>query len=500
MGRIWAMCCDAVDVAPMRAEIAARDAGARFLRLGDPAAATTLAQSLPEEAFAAALKVRDDDAERAEQVVGDLARTGATEEIVVFIDSPDAGVVARLFYAGATEVIAAEGANAPHGADRISKAGMGEETVESSERDGARRDDVLAPGASVPQTGARGLGAETNDETGASEVARGAQGDSALRRDVTSDASAPAPAIVTLAATGGGAAPRGSYAEAPDGERGAPLVAIISGRGGVGKTSIAAAMAAAAARTGLRAAVLDFDLMFGNLHAVLGVDSLRGLEPIAAHATGAGLAERDIEAAAMRIGPGLTLWGPCAAPEQAELLSKPAEQLVGVLRGLADVIVVDTSVFWGDAAAMAVAACDRCLVVGADGASSVPSAKKAIALAAKLGVPRTRMTGVFNAAGARGDAEERALHFEMGVSLRSHARVADGGDEAAGLLSLGRVDRLIAGDNPFARSMRALSCKLLRELGCPVDQWLLNEEGHRAPGDDRPRIRLPWARQDGGGR
>lgn len=200
----------------------------------------------------------------------------------------------------------------------------------------------------------------------------------------------------------------------------------------------------------------------------------------------------------MRIGPGLTLWGPCAVPEHAELVSQLVEQLVHVLRGMADVILVDTSTSWGDAAAMAVSACDRCLVVGSAGAAQVSSAKRAIELAARLGVPRTRMTCVFNRVGARGCGEEQALHFEMGVSLRSRARIAYGGDEVTGMASFGRFDSLMAGSGPFAQSVRELTSRLLRELGCPVDAWLLEEEQRRASTEERPRIRLPWSSRERG--
>lgn len=216
-----------------------------------------------------------------------------------------------------------------------------------------------------------------------------------------------------------------------------------------------------------------------------------------AHMAGDELAEQDIEATAMRIGPGLTLWGPCSLPEHAELVGKPVEQLVEKLRGLADVILVDTSSSWGDAAAMAVAACDRCLVVGSSGSSQIVSAKRIIELAGRLGVPKTRMTCVFNRVGARNCGEEQALHFEMGVSLRSRIRIAYGGDEVASMASFGHLDRLMAGSGPFAQSIRACTGKLMQELGCPIDRWLLDEEQRRAAEEDRPKIRLPWSQKAG---
>lgn len=278
----------------------------------------------------------------------------------------------------------------------------------------------------------------------------------------------------------------------------APLIAVVSGRGGVGKTTLVASMAACAARAGLRAAVLDLDLMFGDLPTVLGVEAFRGLETVAAHAHGGALMEEDIEAAAMRIGPGLTLWGPLEAGECAELHGTTVEQLLAVLRGAADVIFADTSVFWGDAVAVAVGACDRCLVVGTGGEPAGAAAKHVVQLAGRLGVPVTRMTSVFNRMGERGAGEEEAMRFEMATSLRSRFRIAAGGEEVTGMSSFGKLDALITEDSAFAKSVRTSTAEILGELGCSFDAHLLDSP--TAAEKDGPKLRLPWRRKAGAAR
>lgn len=278
----------------------------------------------------------------------------------------------------------------------------------------------------------------------------------------------------------------------------APLIAVVSGRGGVGKTTLVASMAACAARAGLRAAVLDLDLMFGDLPTVLGVEAFRGLETVAAHAHGGVLMEEDIEAAAMRIGPGLTLWGPLEAGECAELHGTTVEQLLAVLRGAADVIFADTSVFWGDAVAVAVGACDRCLVVGTGGEPAGAAAKHVVQLAGRLGVPVTRMTSVFNRMGERGAGEEEAMRFEMATSLRSRFRIAAGGEEVTGMSSFGKLDALITEDSAFAKSVRTSTAEILGELGCSFDAHLLDSP--TAAEKDGPKLRLPWRRKAGAAR
>ena len=137
----------------------------------------------------------------------------------------------------------------------------------------------------------------------------------------------------------------------------------------------------------------------------------------------------------MKIAPGLTLWGPLEAPEMAEVMAAPVDELVRVLRGAADVLFVDTSTFWGDCVASLVASCDRCLVVGAPGACAVSSSIKAMGLASRVGVPGTKMTGVFNRFGGEGvyllDEPEAALSPARQLTL------------------LGQIHQLVGEDSQF---------------------------------------------------
>lgn len=196
----------------------------------------------------------------------------------------------------------------------------------------------------------------------------------------------------------------------------------------------------------------------------------------------------------MRIGPGLTLWGPLDIAERAELMAPSLERLLELLRGVADIVFVDTSVFWGDAVAAAVAMSGRCLIVGGSGASS-DSARRAVRLASRIGIPQTRMTSVLMGMRGREEGEEPALRFEMATALRSKARVSDGGEEVRGIRSFARLDALVGEDVPFARDVRELTERLLSELGCAV-QVPASPQAVRERGE-RQRIRLPWKQKTG---
>ena len=228
-------------------------------------------------------------------------------------------------------------------------------------------------------------------------------------------------------------------------------------------------MAHTSSLLGLRAAVLDLDLMFGNLYDLLGVDAPRDMAALIEPSAGGALAEPDI-------------------------VARPVELLLNVLRRESDVVFIDTSVFWGDAVAAAVAASDRCLVVGDAAVSSATSASRVIELASRVGVPRTRMSAVFNRFGARGADEDVAMRFEIACALSSKIRIADGGQDLAALMAFGRADEAVGQTSAFATSVREATREMLVELGCAVGPWS-DMVADRAMRTERPRIRLPWSRE-----
>ncbi len=231
-----------------------------------------------------------------------------------------------------------------------------------------------------------------------------------------------------------------------------------------------------------------------NLDDLLGADSPRDMAALIEPSAAGALTEPDIVATSMRVAPGVTLWGPVAAPEQAELMARPVELLLDVLRRESDVVFIDTSVFWGDAVAAAVAASDRCLVVGDAAVSSATSASRVIELASRVGVPRTRMSAVFNRFGARGADEDVAMRFEIACALSSKIRIADGGQDLAALMAFGRADEAVGQTSAFATSVREATREMLVELGCAVGPWS-DMVADRATRTERPRIRLPWSRE-----
>lgn len=541
MKAIWLACCACGDYGLLQQEVEGRDAGAQVLRVGDLDGLVSMARAFPSRRGAAIIAASLFDTKDVRETVARLTAEGRVSRVVVLIEALDPSDIEGLFRAGATEVIAA---HSICGSGHVGEGAVDSDWGVSPEPDvfvdrepgapratrGPRVDDygkaeaehVRRPpgplacgdvGASVPY-GEDLLAVDMGYVHGVSladglDEVEGLVAGDGPHVDVTAESLVPPlpfeqPAVPAwtqhLGAAGEtGTLPPTSSAPAPLADTAstshrAPVICAISGSGGCGKSTIVATMAHAASLLGLRAAVLDLDLMFGNLYDLLGADAPHDMATLIEPSVAGALAEQDVVAASMRVAPGVTLWGPVAAPERAELMARPVELLLDILRRESDVVLIDTSVFWGDAVAAAVAACDRCLVVGDAAVSCATSAARVIELASRVGVPRTRMSAVFNRFGARGADEDVAIRFEISCALSSKIRIADGGQDLAALMAFGRADEAVGQTSAFATSVREATREMLVELGCAVGPWS-DMVADRATRTERPRIRLPWSRE-----
>lgn len=541
MKAIWLACCACGDYGLLQQEVEGRDAGAQVLRVGDLDGLVSMARAFPSRRGAAIIAASLFDTKDVRETVARLTAEGRVSRVVVLIEALDPSDIEGLFRAGATEVIAA---HSICGSGHVGEGAVDSDWGVSPEPDvfvdrepgapratrGPRVDDygkaeaehVRRPpaplacddaGASVPY-GEDLLAVDMGYVHGVSladglDEVEGLVAGDGPHVDVTAESPVPPlpfeqPAVPAwtkhLGAAGEtGTLPPTSSAPAPLADTAsmshrAPVICAVSGSGGCGKSTIVATMAHAASLLGLRAAVLDLDLMFGNLYDLLGADAPHDMATLIEPSVAGALAEPDVVAASMRVAPGVTLWGPVAAPERAELMARPVELLLDILRRESDVVLIDTSVFWGDAVAAAVAACDRCLVVGDAAVSSATSAARVIELASRVGVPRTRMSAVFNRFGARGADEDVAMRFEIACALSSKIRIADGGQDLAALMAFGRADEAVGQTSAFATSVREATREMLVELGCAVGPWS-DMVADRVTRTERPRIRLPWSRE-----
>lgn len=264
-----------------------------------------------------------------------------------------------------------------------------------------------------------------------------------------------------LAGEASGRAPRVDRREGA-----APVIAVASGRGGVGKSSLVATMACVAASWGLRVGVVDLDLCSGNLGGYLGLSEIAALDALDGM-TQAG--EADIAGLGRPAGEGVTLWGPCRLPEMAEVVSPFVGDVISTVANASDIVLVDTSTTWTDAVAEAVQSCDRLLLVGDERAGTVSSLSRVAALAVRLGVARTRIARATNRLDPHRREEPFLFRADVGLETARSFSVLEGGDEVAECLSAGQAAQLAQGTGEYAASVGSLLAKLLEELGALPD-------------------------------
>lgn len=240
----------------------------------------------------------------------------------------------------------------------------------------------------------------------------------------------------------------------------APVIVFCSGRGGVGKTALAAAACVAASSWGMRVCALDLDLSCGNLFSCFGVPGAFDLTRLC---EGESVARPETigVAACERV----RVAGPCERPELADIVMPRTSEIIASCASAFDLVVVDTSTTFTEAGAQAAQLADRLLIVSGPGQGATASLARASGLAVRLGVARTRIARLVNFADPRGRGASRLACAEVGLEAARQFAVVDGGEEVRELLCAGQAAQLLELGVPFAESTATMLAQVLAELG-----------------------------------
>ncbi len=253
-----------------------------------------------------------------------------------------------------------------------------------------------------------------------------------------------------------------------------PRLVLVSGRGGVGKSAIAALMAATAASWGMEVALVDLDLAFGNLFGYFGLEGPADLTPLAS-------ADLDVELERMgrQVAERLTLFGPCAKPEFAETVAPRTAEILERLSATFDLVVVDGGTSWGDAVAQATQMSSRLLVCSDERAGAIGTLSRVGLLAQRLGVARTRICRLINRCDPRHRDEGFISRADAGFETARQLSIFEGGIEVGELMSAGHACELVDLPNDFSESVAHHLALILSELGILPD----DERARKAAGE-----------------
>jgi flagellar biosynthesis protein FlhG len=234
----------------------------------------------------------------------------------------------------------------------------------------------------------------------------------------------------------------------PQGQGPGRVLAITSGKGGVGKTFVSANLAAALARRGLRVLVLDADLGLANLDVVLNLYARTTLHDVL---TGKAKLEQAIVPA-----PGgfSVLMGGSGMAEYARLTLDMRQRFTQVLNALTpryDVVLLDTGAGISDAVLFAISLASEVLLVATPEPTSLTDAYATIkVLVHQQKRPRIHM--IVNQANRPGDGRAITLQLQQVVE---RFVVQDGAEGSQGTAQTSETGRLIhLGDIPNDPAVR----------------------------------------------
>ena len=194
-------------------------------------------------------------------------------------------------------------------------------------------------------------------------------------------------------------------------ERSSRITAVTSGKGGVGKTFIAANLAAALARQGQRVLVLDADLGLANLDVVLNL-----FPKITLHDVFSGKAQLD-EAVLPAPGGFSVLLAGSGMVEYSRMTPEVRDQLLVVIGEVApryDHVILDTGAGISDVVLYAVSLADEVLVVVTPEPTSMTDAYATIKVLAST-QSRSKVLLVVNQTRRQGEGRAVAAQLQQVV-------------------------------------------------------------------------------------
>ena len=237
---------------------------------------------------------------------------------------------------------------------------------------------------------------------------------------------------------------------------GARIIAVTSGKGGVGKTFLSANLAAALTRRGQRVLVLDADLGLANLDVVL------NLHPkITLHDVFIGKSSLDDAVIAAPGGFSVVLAG-SGMVEYSRLTPEVRNQFLSVIQTLAprfDVILLDTGAGISDVVLFSVSLASEVLVVATPEPTSLTDAYAAIKVLA-MQQQRQHIRMVVNQTARPGDG--RAITSQLQQVLERFVTTNSG--RPLRLIHMGDIPA----DNAVRDAVMRRQLLLLQVPGCPA--------------------------------
>ena len=256
------------------------------------------------------------------------------------------------------------------------------------------------------------------------------------------------------------------------------IIAVFSAKGGVGKTTIAFNLAVAIRQTGLRTALVDGSLQYGDVRRLLKVaDDVPSICDLPTDAVRAS----DLESLMVCDPSGVEVLFAPPRLEMAELITtRDLDKILDMLRRTYQAVVIDTSSSLGEATLAMLDAADVILQVVTPESATLDMTRAAADAFAGIGYPSSKLLLLLNRADTQGALSPSQLHESFGkdpdhVIVSDWALVAQSNAEgvpfvlarpdapvSVGLRRVAERVRLIVGASPEAPVVRRMRREALR--------------------------------------
>lgn len=242
-------------------------------------------------------------------------------------------------------------------------------------------------------------------------------------------------------------------AKPPSDKKAALTIAVVSGSGGSGKSTIALCSALSYQEFGYKTLLLDADLQFGDMAYMLGRDSAISITDLV-----------EEPKRISQIVPEEGLPALIASPEyveQSELVMTHMAEIIDFVKSYFDVVVLNTGSFWTEQHAQIIESVDKTLFVIDQRPSSVRACSRALALCARCGIAIQPFSYALNFCSKHALLTPLDISCAMqGISVRE---IKDGGKEVGELLGASLPKELFSTKNAFIQSVRELCVSFLPE-------------------------------------
>jgi len=241
---------------------------------------------------------------------------------------------------------------------------------------------------------------------------------------------------------------------------GGRVIAVVSGKGAPGVTTVAIGLAAALANRGRRVVLVDADLRGGNVVGYLDLDPQRGILGLTFGGNGASEEARLEEE--LQEGPGFMVLAGIERPDSRHNVSAElATTAITTLRGLFDEVVVDVGEVVGGVSSSTTDAilrsADRVLLVTGADLVALWNARSAVRyLREGLGITDENVAVVLNRKEGREQYAAREVERALGLSVFGMVRE----DRRAARRAIERQLPITAVRGRTARELRALASRL----------------------------------------